>query len=94
MKEAISPRIIAVGSVTGNDNTVGGGGVYPIADLHELEGLQQGMKKVRYFCVAAWVCDSTVIYITFPFRYYSPSRWPTDTASTAPRLTRTANSQS
>ena len=31
------PRIILVGSVTGNDNTVGGGGVYPIADLKELE---------------------------------------------------------
>ena len=30
---AEDPRIITVGSVTGNDNTVGGGGVYPIADL-------------------------------------------------------------
>ena len=38
MKEASDPRIITVGSVTGNDNTVGGGGVYPIADLKQLEG--------------------------------------------------------
>jgi protochlorophyllide reductase len=36
------PRVIMVGSVTGNDNTVGGGGVYPIADLHELDGLKAG----------------------------------------------------
>jgi hypothetical protein len=34
-----------IGSVTGNDNTVGGGGVYPIADLKELEGLELGCKK-------------------------------------------------
>jgi len=40
MKEANDPRVIMVGSVTGNDNTVGGGGVYPIADLRELEGLK------------------------------------------------------
>ena len=31
-----------VGSVTGNDNTVGGGGVYPIADLKALEGFKGG----------------------------------------------------
>ena len=36
-----SPRVTLVGSVTGNDNTVGGGGVYPIADLKDLEGLAQ-----------------------------------------------------
>lgn len=45
MREATNPRVIAVGSVTGNDNTVGGGGVYPIADLHDLEGLALGAKK-------------------------------------------------
>ena len=33
------PRVTLVGSVTGNDNTVGGGGVYPVADLKDLEGL-------------------------------------------------------
>ncbi len=33
MVRARDPRVILVGSVTGNDNTVGGGGVYPIADL-------------------------------------------------------------
>jgi protochlorophyllide reductase len=44
MKEAEDPRLIMVGSVTGNDNTVGGGGVYPIADLKDLEGLKNGGK--------------------------------------------------
>ena len=42
MKEAPDPRVIMVGSVTGNDNTVGGGGVYPIADLKQLEGFKAG----------------------------------------------------
>jgi protochlorophyllide reductase len=42
MIDSTDPRVIMVGSVTGNDNTVGGGGVYPIADLHELEGFKQG----------------------------------------------------
>jgi protochlorophyllide reductase len=42
MTDSTDPRVIMVGSVTGNDNTVGGGGVYPIADLHELEGFEKG----------------------------------------------------
>lgn len=42
MMDAPDARVIMVGSVTGNDNTVGGGGVYPIADLHELEGFEKG----------------------------------------------------
>jgi protochlorophyllide reductase len=42
MLDAPDPRVIMVGSVTGNDNTVGGGGVYPIADLHELDGFRAG----------------------------------------------------
>jgi len=42
MARAPDPRIITVGSVTGNDNTVGGGGVYPIADLKDLRGLKAG----------------------------------------------------
>jgi protochlorophyllide reductase len=45
MRDAVQPRVIMVGSVTGNDNTVGGGGVYPIADLRELEGLKAGAKR-------------------------------------------------
>jgi protochlorophyllide reductase len=45
MEKAEDPRICLIGSVTGNDNTVGGGGVYPIADLKELEGLELGCKK-------------------------------------------------
>ncbi|KAG7345548.1 NADPH-protochlorophyllide oxidoreductase [Nitzschia inconspicua] len=45
MIDSTDPRVIMVGSVTGNDNTVGGGGVYPIADLHELDGFKAGFKK-------------------------------------------------
>jgi len=45
MKGSDDPRICMIGSVTGNDNTVGGGGVYPIADLKELEGLELGCQK-------------------------------------------------
>ena len=45
MVRAPDPRIILVGSVTGNDNTVGGGGVYPIADLKQLDGLKAGAKN-------------------------------------------------
>jgi protochlorophyllide reductase len=45
MIDSPDPRVIMVGSVTGNDNTVGGGGVYPIADLHELDGFKAGFKN-------------------------------------------------
>jgi len=45
MMTAPEARVIMVGSVTGNDNTVGGGGVYPIADLHELDGFKNGFKN-------------------------------------------------
>jgi len=45
MKYAADPRVIFVGSVTGNDNTVGGGGVYPIADLHKLAGFEAGFSN-------------------------------------------------
>jgi protochlorophyllide reductase len=45
MARARDPRVILVGSVTGNDNTVGGGGVYPIADLKKLAGLKAGFKN-------------------------------------------------
>jgi len=45
LSKAPDPRVIMVGSVTGNDNTVGGGGVYPIADLKRLEGLKAGAKN-------------------------------------------------
>jgi len=45
MMDSTDARVIMVGSVTGNDNTVGGGGVYPIADLHELEGFEKGFKN-------------------------------------------------
>jgi len=45
MTRAPDPRIITVGSVTGNDNTVGGGGVYPIADLKDLKGFEAGFSN-------------------------------------------------
>jgi len=45
MMDAPDPRVVMVGSVTGNDNTVGGGGVYPIADLKELDGLKAGARN-------------------------------------------------
>lgn len=45
LAKAPDSRCVLLGSVTGNDNTVGGGGVYPIADLKELEGLKAGAKN-------------------------------------------------
>lgn len=45
MKSAPDPRVVMVGSVTGNDNTVGGGGVYPIADLKNLDGFKAGFNN-------------------------------------------------
>ncbi|CAJ1335235.1 unnamed protein product [Effrenium voratum] len=45
MTDSEDARVVMIGSVTGNDNTVGGGGVYPIADLKELDGLELGCKK-------------------------------------------------
>eukprot|EP00466_Bigelowiella_natans_P017197 jgi/Bigna1/43170/e_gw1.73.80.1 len=45
MEGAEDPRCVMVGSVTGNDNTVGGGGVWPVADLKDMEGLELGAKN-------------------------------------------------
>ena len=45
LAKAEKARVVTVGSVTGNDNTVGGGGVYPIADLHNLQGLEAGARN-------------------------------------------------
>jgi protochlorophyllide reductase len=45
MQKAKNPRICIVGSITGNTNTVGGGLVYPQADLGNLQGLQKGCKN-------------------------------------------------
>mmetsp|Transcript_43209 Transcript_43209/g.50592 ORF Transcript_43209/g.50592 Transcript_43209/m.50592 type:complete len:85 (-) Transcript_43209:2-256(-) len=48
--EAVSaapdPCIVLVGSVTEDDNTVGGGGVYPVANLHELAGFKAGFENL------------------------------------------------
>jgi protochlorophyllide reductase len=38
-------RMIIVGSITGNTNTIGGGAVYPLSDLGELKGLAAGAKN-------------------------------------------------
>ncbi|GMH54826.1 hypothetical protein TrLO_g13671 [Triparma laevis f. longispina] len=45
MSESEDARVVTVGSVTGNDNTVGGGGVYPVADLKQLDGLKAGFQN-------------------------------------------------
>mmetsp|Transcript_30081 Transcript_30081/g.44583 ORF Transcript_30081/g.44583 Transcript_30081/m.44583 type:complete len:430 (+) Transcript_30081:79-1368(+) len=45
MRKAKGARVCIVGSITGNTNTVGGGLVYPQADLGNLSGLEKGMKK-------------------------------------------------
>uniref|UniRef100_A0A7S2GZ00 protochlorophyllide reductase n=1 Tax=Helicotheca tamesis TaxID=374047 RepID=A0A7S2GZ00_9STRA len=45
MKRAKGARCCIVGSITGNTNTVGGGLVYPQADLGNLSGLEAGGRK-------------------------------------------------
>jgi len=42
MKRSKGSRVCIVGSITGNSNTIGGGMVYPRADLGELQGLKIG----------------------------------------------------
>ena len=44
-KGPVGARMIVVGSITGNDNTVGGGLVYPVADLGDLKGMALGSKN-------------------------------------------------
>jgi len=45
MSRAKNARCCIVGSITGNTNTVGGGLVYPQADLGKLQGFEKGLKK-------------------------------------------------
>ena len=45
MKKAKNARMIVVGSITGNSNTIGGGLVLPLADLGDLRGLEEGGKQ-------------------------------------------------
>merc|ERR1719162_932283 len=45
MRKAKNARMCIVGSITGNTNTVGGGLVYPQADLGSLEGLEAGFQN-------------------------------------------------
>ena len=45
MSKAKDARMCIVGSITGNTNTVGGGLVYPRADLGDLSGFEQGARN-------------------------------------------------
>jgi len=45
MAKAKNARCVIVGSITGNTNTVGGGLVYPFADLGNLQGFERGGKE-------------------------------------------------
>jgi len=45
MAKAKDARMCIVGSITGNTNTVGGGLVYPQADLGDLSGFEKGAKE-------------------------------------------------
>ena len=55
MIAADKPRLIVVGSVTGNDNTVGGGGVHPVADLRELQGMAKvSILYTAHMCTPAY----------------------------------------
>jgi len=45
MSRAENARMCIVGSITGNTNTVGGGLVYPQANLGKLQGFEKGAKK-------------------------------------------------
>lgn len=45
MAKSKNARCCIVGSITGNTNTVGGGLVYPFADLGNLQGFEKGGKE-------------------------------------------------
>jgi len=45
LQKAKNARCCIVGSITGNSNTIGGGLVYPRAEIGELEGLKVGPKS-------------------------------------------------
>jgi len=45
MSRAKGARCCIVGSITGNSNTVGGGLVYPLADLGKLQGFEKGLRN-------------------------------------------------
>jgi protochlorophyllide reductase len=68
MSRAKGARVCIVGSITGNTNTVGGGLVYPFADLGKLQGFEKGMKQPvtmadgKPFFGAKAYKDSKVLY--------------------------------
>jgi len=45
LQKGKDPRLVIVGSITGNSNTIGGGLVLPLADLGNLNGLERGGKN-------------------------------------------------
>lgn len=45
LKKVKGSRLVIVGSITGNSNTIGGGLVLPLADLGDLKGLEKGGKN-------------------------------------------------
>lgn len=47
MAKSKDARVVIVGSITGNDNTVGGGAVYPVADLGKLRQLEAAAEGKR-----------------------------------------------
>ena len=47
MKKSSDPRMIVVGSITGNTNTVGGGAVWPKASLGDFAGMQQMLSGAK-----------------------------------------------
>ena len=81
MKKAKNARVVIVGSITGNTNTVGGGLVYPRADLGNLKGLAQGAKKPiemadgKPFFGAKAYKDSKVSYIYMYKAYHGHFSW-------------------
>ena len=71
MSRAKGARVCIVGSITGNTNTVGGGLVYPQANLGNLEGFEKGAKKPvamadgKPFFGAKAYKDSKVSFVSF-----------------------------
>ena len=45
LRKARDPRVVIVGSITGNTNSIGGGFVWPRASLGDLKGLAKGGQK-------------------------------------------------
>ena len=75
LKRARGARCCIVGSVTGNSNTIGGGLVYPRADLGDLSGLKQGPGAEMADGVASslWVTEERLRLAPFTIQLISDS---------------------